>query len=101
MDTNLIGPSHEGWVGFDAGATGKPWTLSARLAYDDVNFMAKGTQKQPDGSSLDGDFVSVRKDLVGPPFNMSDWAYVKRRTGVDLLGILRDLAAERTAQHGE
>ena len=29
------------------------------------------------------------------------WAYVKRRTGVDLLGILRDLAAERTAQHGK
>jgi hypothetical protein len=28
------------------------------------------------------------------------WAYVKRRTGVDLLGILRDLAAERTTQHG-
>lgn len=29
------------------------------------------------------------------------WAYVKRRTGVDLLGILRELAAERTAQHGK
>jgi hypothetical protein len=29
------------------------------------------------------------------------WAYVKQRTGVDLLGILRDLAAERTAQHGK
>ena len=29
------------------------------------------------------------------------WAYVQRRTGVDLLGILRDLAAERTAQHGK
>ena len=29
------------------------------------------------------------------------WAYVKRRTGVDSLGILRDLAAERTAQHGQ
>jgi hypothetical protein len=29
------------------------------------------------------------------------WAYVKRRTGVDLLGVLRDLAAERTAQHGK
>jgi len=28
------------------------------------------------------------------------WAYVKQRTDVDLLGILRDLAAERTAQHG-
>ncbi|MBI4326336.1 MAG: ApaLI family restriction endonuclease [Chloroflexi bacterium] len=28
------------------------------------------------------------------------WAYVKRRTGVDLLGILQDLAAERTGQHG-
>ena len=28
------------------------------------------------------------------------WAYVQRRTGVDLLGILRDLAAERTAQDG-
>jgi len=29
------------------------------------------------------------------------WAYVKRRTDVDLLGILRDLAVERTAQHGK
>jgi hypothetical protein len=29
------------------------------------------------------------------------WAYVTRRTGVDLLGILRDLATERTAQHGQ
>jgi len=29
------------------------------------------------------------------------WAYVKQRTGVDLLGILKDLAAERTAQHGQ
>ncbi len=29
------------------------------------------------------------------------WAYVKRRTGVDLLGILKELAAERTAQNGE
>ena len=29
------------------------------------------------------------------------WAYVRQRTGVDLLGILRDLAAERTGQHGQ
>jgi hypothetical protein len=29
------------------------------------------------------------------------WNYVKQRTGVDLLGILKDLAAERTAQHGQ
>jgi hypothetical protein len=29
------------------------------------------------------------------------WAYVKRRTGVDLLGILKELAAERTAQRGQ
>lgn len=29
------------------------------------------------------------------------WDYVKRRTGVDLLGILKDLAAERTAKHGQ
>jgi hypothetical protein len=29
------------------------------------------------------------------------WAYVKHRTGVNLLGILQDLAAERTAQHGQ
>jgi len=28
------------------------------------------------------------------------WAYVKRRTGVDLLGILKELAVERTAKHG-
>lgn len=29
------------------------------------------------------------------------WAYVEDRTGVNLLGILRDLAAERTRQHEE
>jgi len=29
------------------------------------------------------------------------WAYVKQRTGVDLIGILKELAAERTAQHGQ
>ena len=29
------------------------------------------------------------------------WDYVKDRTGVDLLGILKDLAAERTKQHGK
>ncbi len=28
-------------------------------------------------------------------------AYVKWRTGVDLIGILRDLAAERTALEGQ
>ena len=29
------------------------------------------------------------------------WAYVKKRTGIDLLGILKGLAAERRAGHGE
>jgi len=29
------------------------------------------------------------------------WAYVKNRTGVDLLGILKDLATERTKQNGK
>lgn len=29
------------------------------------------------------------------------WAYVKRRTGVDLLSILKVLATERTAKHGK
>ena len=29
------------------------------------------------------------------------WAYVKRRTDVDLLGILKELATERTAQDGK
>jgi hypothetical protein len=29
------------------------------------------------------------------------WAYVKQRTGVDLLETLKNLAAERTAQHGQ
>jgi ApaLI-like restriction endonuclease len=29
------------------------------------------------------------------------WAYVKQRTRVDLLGILKDLAAERTKQNGK
>ncbi len=29
------------------------------------------------------------------------WDYVKTRTGVDLLGILKDLAAERTKQNGK
>jgi hypothetical protein len=40
---------------------------------------------------------------VNGEYHYSDaaWAYVKRRTSVDLLGILRDLAAERTAQHGK
>jgi len=28
------------------------------------------------------------------------WAYVNRRTGIDLLGILKDLAAERTGRRG-
>lgn len=29
------------------------------------------------------------------------WAYVKQRTGVDLLGILKGLAADRTTQHDQ
>ena len=29
------------------------------------------------------------------------WAYVRQRTDFDLLGILRELAAERTGQHGQ
>jgi hypothetical protein len=29
------------------------------------------------------------------------WTYVQERTGVDLLRILKDLAAERTGQHGQ
>ena len=29
------------------------------------------------------------------------WAYVNQRTGVELLGILKELARERTAQHGK
>jgi len=29
------------------------------------------------------------------------WAYLRRRTDVDLLGILKDLAAERTAHNGQ
>ena len=29
------------------------------------------------------------------------WDYIKKRTGVDLLVILRDLAAERASQHGQ
>jgi ApaLI-like restriction endonuclease len=29
------------------------------------------------------------------------WAYVKQRTDFELLGILRELAAERTGQHGQ
>jgi len=29
------------------------------------------------------------------------WAYLRQRTDVDLLGILKELAAERTAQHGQ
>jgi hypothetical protein len=29
------------------------------------------------------------------------WAYVNRRTSIDLLGILKDLAEERTAQRGQ
>ncbi|EQD35955.1 restriction endonuclease R XbaI, partial [mine drainage metagenome] len=29
------------------------------------------------------------------------WAYINKRTGVDLLGILKELAAERMAEHGK
>lgn len=45
---------------------------------------------------------SLYKSVAGE-YHYADaaWAYVKQRTGVDLLGILRDLAAERTAQHGK
>jgi len=34
-------------------------------------------------------------------FGDAAWAYVKNRTGVDLLGILKKLAAERTKNHGK
>lgn len=45
---------------------------------------------------------SLYKSVAGE-YHYADaaWTYVKQRTGVDLLGILRDLAAERTAQHGK
>jgi hypothetical protein len=45
---------------------------------------------------------SLYKSVQGEYHNAdAAWAIVKQRTGVDLLGILRDLAAERTAQHGK
>ena len=45
---------------------------------------------------------SLYKSVAGE-YHYADaaWAYVKQRTGVDLLGILKELAAERTAQHGK
>lgn len=48
--------------------------------------------------ALEGLYKSVKGE-----YHYADaaWAYVKRRTGVDLLNILKDLAAERTAKHGK
>jgi hypothetical protein len=45
---------------------------------------------------------SLYKSVAGE-YHYADaaWAYVKRRTDVDLLGILKELAAERTRQHGK
>ena len=45
---------------------------------------------------------SLYKSVAGE-YHYADaaWAYVKQRTDVDLLGILKELAAERTAQHGK
>ena len=45
---------------------------------------------------------SLYKSVAGE-YHYADaaWAYVKQRTGVDLFGILRELAAERTAQYGK
>ena len=45
---------------------------------------------------------SLYKSVAGE-YHYADaaWAYVKQQTGIDLLGILRDLAAERTVQHGK
>ena len=45
---------------------------------------------------------SLYKSVAGE-YHYADaaWAYVKQRTGVDLLGILKELAVERTAQHGK
>ncbi len=44
---------------------------------------------------------SLYKSLHGE-YHYADaaWSYVMRRTGVDLHGILKEIAAERTAQHG-
>ena len=45
---------------------------------------------------------SIYKSVAGE-YHYADaaWAYVQQCTGVDLLGILKDLAAERTVQHGK
>ena len=45
---------------------------------------------------------SLYKSVAGE-YHYADaaWAYVKQRTDVDLLGILKERAAERTAQHGK
>jgi hypothetical protein len=48
--------------------------------------------------TLESLYKSVRGEYH---YGNAAWAYVKRRTGIDLPGILKDLAAERTAQHGE
>jgi len=45
---------------------------------------------------------SLYKSVAGE-YHYADaaWAYVKQRTDIDLLGILKELAAERTGQHGQ
>lgn len=48
--------------------------------------------------ALEGLYKSVQGE-----YHYADaaWAYLKQRTGVDLLGILKELAAERMAIHGQ
>jgi hypothetical protein len=48
--------------------------------------------------ALEGLYQSVQGEYH---YANAAWGYVKQRTGVDLLGILKELAAERTEQHGQ
>ena len=49
-----------------------------------------------------GTLETLYKGVSGEYYHAdAAWDYVKNRTGVDLLGILKDLAAERTKQNGK
>lgn len=49
-----------------------------------------------------GTLETLYKGVSGEYYHAdAAWAYVQKRTGVDLLGILKDLAAERIKQNGK
>jgi hypothetical protein len=55
-------------------------------------------------ATTDGDHITLEglyKSVEGE-YHYADaaWAYIERRTGIDLFGILKELAAERSGRHG-